>query len=121
MKGTGKARETQDRYIALDIHKEYVLAGGQNAAQEWVMPPRQIGMERFQEWVIANLREGDAVVLETTTNVWDIYDIIAPLVSRTVVAHAGGVRQIAEARVKTDKEDVKRLIRLLIADIMLEV
>jgi transposase len=38
-----------------------------------------------------------------------------------VVAHAGGVRQIAEARVKTDKEDVKRLIRLLIADILPEV
>jgi transposase len=37
------------------------------------------------------------------------------------VAHAGAVRQIAEARVKTDKEDVKRLIRLLIADIVPEV
>jgi hypothetical protein len=113
----------------LDIHKEYVLAGGQNAAQEWMMQPRRISMERFQEWAIANLREGDAVVLrsdcsfqsETTTNVWDIYDIVAPLVSRTVVAHAGAVRQIAEARVKTDKEDVKRLIRLLIADIVPEV
>jgi transposase len=121
MKGTGKSRETQDRYIALDLHKEYVLAGGQNAAQEWVMQPRRISMERFQEWAIANLRAGDAVVLETTTNVWDLYDIIAPLASRTVVAHAGGVRQIAEARVKTDKEDVKRLIRLLIADIVPEV
>lgn len=53
------------------------------------------------------------MVIETTTNVWDIYDVVAPLASRTVVAHAG------EARVKTDKEDVKRLIRLLIADIVL--
>ena len=61
------------------------------------------------------------VVLETTTNVWDMYDIIAPRVSRTVVAHAGAVRQIAEARVKTDKKDIKRLIRLLIADIVPEV
>ena len=121
MKGTGKSREIGERYIALDIHKEYVLAGGQNAGQEWVMPPRRISMERFQEWAIANLRGGDAVVIETTTNVWDIYDIIAPLVSRVVVAHAGGVRQIAEARVKTDKEDVKRLIRLLIANIVPEV
>lgn len=109
------------RYIALDIHKEYVLAGGQNAAQEWVMPPRRIGMAKFREWAAANLREGDAVVIETTTNVWDIYDIVAPLASRTLVAHAGAVRQIAEARVKTDKEDVKRLIRLLIADIVPEV
>jgi transposase len=46
---------------------------------------------------------------------------VAPLATRTVVAHAGAVRQIAEARVKTDKEDVKRLIRLLIADIVPEV
>lgn len=121
MKGTGKARETQGRYIALDIHKEYVLAGGQTAAQEWAIPPRRISMAKFREWASANLREGDAVVIETTTNVWDIYDIVSPLTTRTVVAHAGAVRQIAEARVKTDKEDVKRLIRLLIADIVPEV
>jgi transposase len=110
-----------ERYVALDIHKEYVLAGGQNAKQEWVLPPHRISMAKFREWAAANLQEGDAVVLETTTNVWDIYDIVAPQATRTVVAHAGAVRQIAEARVKTDKEDVKRLIRLLIADIVPEV
>lgn len=110
-----------NRYIALDIHKEYMLAGGQNAAQEWTLPPRRIGIEKFRAWAAANLRAGDAVVLETTTNVWDIYDIVAPLVTRAVVAHAGAVRQIAEARVKTDKKDVERLIRLLIADIVPEV
>ena len=91
MKGKEKSSGI-GRYIALDIHKEYVLAGGQNALQEWVMQPRRIGMEKFGEWAKANLREGDAVVLETTTNVWDIYDIVAPLVSRTLVAHAGAVR-----------------------------
>lgn len=120
MKGTEDTSQIE-RYIALDIHKEYVLAGGQNAKQEWVMPPRQIKMAKFREWASANLQAGDAVVIETTTNVWDIYDIVAPLATRTVVAHAGAVRQIAEARVKTDKEDVKRLIRLLIADIVPEV
>jgi transposase len=120
MKGTEETRPIE-RYIALDIHKEYVLAGGQTAGQEWVLAPRRISMAKFGEWATANLRAGDAVVLETTTNVWDIYDIVAPLASRTVVAHAGAVRQIAEARVKTDKEDVKRLIRLLIADIVPEV
>ena len=109
------------RYIAFDIHKEYALAGGQNAQQEWVMMPRRIGMEKLREWAAANLRKGDAVVLETTTNVWDVYDIVEPLVSYVVVAHAGGVRQIAEARVKTDKKDIERLIRLLIADIVPEV
>lgn len=117
----GENARAIERYIALDIHKEYVLAGGMNAAQEWVMQPRRIEMEKFREWAESNLRGGDAVVIETTTNVWDIYDIVAPLVTRAVVAHAGAVRQIAEARVKTDKEDVKRLIRLLIADIVPEV
>jgi len=120
MKGIEDTRQIE-RYIALDIHKEYVLAGGQNARQEWVLPPCQVRMAKFREWASTNLREGDAVVLETTTNVWDIYDVVAPLTTRTVVAHAGAVRQIAEARVKTDKEEVKRLIRLLIADIVPEV
>src|SRR3989304_2445330 len=120
MKGTEKSRDIE-RYIALDIHKEYVLAGGMNAAQEWTLPPRRVMMGQFREWSEKNLGEGDAVGIETTTNVWDIYDIVAPLVTRAVVAHAGAVRQIAEARVKTDKEDVKRLIRLLIADIVPEV
>jgi len=109
------------RYIALDIHKEYLLAGGMNAAQEWVLLPRRIEMGKFGDWGKKNLCETDAVVIETTTNVWDIYDIVQPLVGHAVVAHAGAVRQIAEARVKTDKEDVKRLIRLLIADILPEV
>ena len=120
MKGTEDTRQI-DRYIALDIHKEYVLAGGMNAGQEWVLAPRRISKVKFREWASAHLHGGDAVVIETTTNVWDIYDIVAPLATRTVVAHAGAVRQIAEARVKTDKEDVKRLIRLLIADIVPEV
>lgn len=109
------------RYIALDIHKEYVLAGGMNASQEWMLPPRRIEISKFGEWAKKNLCESDAVVIETTTNVWDIYDAVQPWAGHTVVAHAGAVRQIAEARVKTDKEDVKRLIRLLIADILPEV
>ena len=109
------------RYIALDIHKEYVLAGGMSARQEWLLTPRRIEISKFGEWAQKNLCESDAVVIETTTNVWDIYDIVQPLVGHAVVAHAAGVRQIAEARVKTDKEDVKRLIRLLIADILPEV
>ena len=110
-----------ERYIGLDIHKEYVLVGGQTVRQEWVLQPRRVGIEKLREWAGANLRKGDALILEATTNVWDVYDIVAPLVNYTVVAHAGGVRQIAEARVKTDKKDIERLIRLLIADIVPEV
>lgn len=110
-----------ERYIGIDIHKQYVMVGGQNEKQEWVLRPRNVQMSRFRDWAAKNLKMGDAVVIETTSNAWDIYDIVAPLVSKTVVANAYKVRQIAEARVKTDKEDIKRLITLLIADIVPEV
>ena len=118
------------RYIAIDSHKEYVMVGGMNDQQEWTLRPRRVQMSRFRDWALKNLKPGDAIVIETTANVWDIYDVVAPLVTKTVVAHAGKVRQIAEARVtpalaggarETDKEDVKRLITLLIANIVPEV
>jgi transposase len=120
MKQLSNARPIE-RYLALDIHREYIMVGGMNREQAWVLRPRRVEMERFRAWAETNLQEGDAVVLEATTNVWDIYDIVAPLVSRAVVAHAAAVRQIAEARVKTDKQDIERLLRLLIADIVPEV
>jgi len=109
------------RYIGIDIHKHYLMVGGQNANQEWILRPRQVQMVHFRSWAEKNLKEGDAVVVEATGSVWDIYDIVAPLVSKTVVANAHKVRQIAEARVKTDKEDIRRLITLLIADIVPDV
>jgi transposase len=109
------------RYIACDIHREYVLVGGQNADQEWVLTPRRVGVEKFPAWAKKNIRPGDIVVLETTTNVWTIYDIVAPLASRVLVANAAEVGEIANARVKTDKEDVKRLLKLLIGGIVPEV
>ena len=91
------------RYIAIDSHKEYVMVGGMNDQQKWILRPRRVQMSRFRDWAQKNLKPGDSVVLETTSNVWDIYDVVAPLVTKTVVAHAGKVRQIAEAKVKTDK------------------
>jgi hypothetical protein len=36
------------------------------------------GYEKFPEWAKKNIRAGDIVVLETTTNVWATYDIVAP-------------------------------------------
>ena len=110
-----------ERYIGLDVHKEYVTVGGLNFAQEIVLAPRNVEVRRFRSWAASNLKPGDAVVLEATTNTWDIYDIVAPLVAKTVVAHPAEVKQIAHASVKIDKHDVIRLIRLLIVDMVPEV
>jgi transposase len=109
------------RYIALDLHKHYIMVGGQNRHQEWMLKPRKVQMSRFREWAARNLKAGDSLIIEATGNTWDIYDIVAPLVSMAVVAHPGKVRQIAEARVKTDTEDIKRMLTVLIANIVPEV
>jgi transposase len=120
MKREGSSREER-RYIGLDVHKHYITVGGMNKGQEVVLRPRNVEMERFPKWAEQNLRKTDEVVLEATTNTWDIYDMIEPMAGRVVVAHPAEVKQIANSRVKTDNQDVLRLIRLLIADIVPEV
>jgi len=61
------------------------------------------------------------VVIEATTNTWTLYDVTLAYVSKVVVAHPLEVKQIANARVKTDKHDVNCLARLLVADLVPEV
>jgi len=117
----GQNTRGYQRYMALDIHREYILVGAQNEERDWVLTPRRVSTEKFPEWAKKNIRAGDIVVLETTTNVWTTYDIVAPLASRVLVANAAEVGEIANARVKTDKEDVKRLLKLLIGGIVPEV
>jgi len=110
-----------ERYLAIDAHKRYVMVGGLNAQQEPILLARKIGVDDYPKWAKANLKPGDAVVIEATTNTWTLYDATAPLVGKVVVAHPFEVKQIANARVKTDKLDVYRLARLLAADLVPEV
>ena len=110
-----------ERFVALDLHKHYVMVGGQNRQQHWTLRPRQVPSSRFRAWAEKHLQPGDTVVLEATANAWDIYDLVAPLVGKVVVANAHKVRQIAEARVKTDRADLQRLLTLLIANIVPQV
>jgi transposase len=117
----GQNTRGYERYMAMDIHREYLLVGAQNEEQQWILTPRRVSIEKFPEWAKKNIRSGDIVVLETTTNVWTVYDIVAPLASRVLVANAAEVKEIANARVKTDKEDIKRLLKVLIGGIVPEV
>ena len=51
------------RYIAIDSHKEYVMVGGMNDQQKWVLRPRHVQMSRFRDWARKNLQPGDSVVV----------------------------------------------------------
>ena len=76
------------RYLAVDIHKSYMMVGGVNADKEMVMRPRRIDLCQWEQWLKKQISKRDAVVIEATTNVWHIYDQLIPVAGIVVVAHA---------------------------------
>jgi transposase len=75
----------------------------------------------LEGWLTKNLFPTDHVVIESTTNAWHVYDLLEPLAERVVVANPIEVKQIANARVKTDIRDTLILARLLAANLVPEV
>jgi transposase len=109
------------RYIALDIHKKYCVIGGVDREGRVLLQAVRVEHADLDGWLKKNLLSTDHVVLESTTNAWHVYDLLAPLVERVVVANPGKVKQIAKARVKTDVRDTFILARLLAANLVPEV
>ena len=60
------------RYVALDVHRHYVMVAALDATQKIVLPPRKIAMDHFAEWAQNTLLMTDEVVLEATTNAWTL-------------------------------------------------
>jgi transposase len=101
------------RYVALDVHKQYILAAAIDAHQCVILKPCRVSIETFPDWVTQTLQATDAVVLEATGSVWDLVDLLVPVVAEVKVAHPALVQLIAAARVKTDVRDTLHLARLL--------
>jgi len=110
--------DSSPRFVALDVHKAYVVIGAVDATQTVVLPPRRVSLAQFADWVGQHLFPTDQVVLESTINAWTFYDQLVPLVSRVVVANPAQVKLIAASVVKTDKRDTLALARLLAANII---
>jgi len=109
------------RYIALDIHKHYAVVAAVDREGEALLKPRKVTNEQLSDWATGHLFAEDRVVIESTTNAWHVYDLLAPLVDEVKVANPIRVKQIAEARTKTDKRDALILARLLAANLIPEV
>jgi transposase len=107
-----------ERFVALDVHKQYVVVGAVTASQQIVLSPRRVDLDDFLSWSQQHLRLTDAVVLEATTNAWHLCDQLRPLVSFVTVAHPLLVKVITTARVKTDARDTLHLARLLAAGLI---
>lgn len=112
---------TSRRYVALDIHKHYCVIAGVDREGRMLFQPVRVEHADLEGWLRKNLRASDHGVLESTTNAWHVYDLLAPLVERVVVANPIKVKQIAQARVKTDIRDTLILARLLAANLVPDV
>jgi len=106
------------RYIALDIHKHYSVVAGVNRDGEEILASRRVEHLDLEAWLPQHLQATDRVVIESTTNAWHVYDLLEPLVAEVLVANPIKVKQIACARVKTDKKDTLILARLLAANLV---
>jgi len=120
MSAEGKARPAC-RYVALDIHKHYCVIAGVDRAGRVVLPPVRVEHADLEEWLKKKLQSSDQVVIESTTNAWHVHDLLKPVVERVVVANPIRVKQIAQARVKTDVRDTLILARLLAANLVPDV
>ena len=91
------------RYIGLDIHKKYMVGAGVNRKKEQVMPFQRVQWEDFEAWIKKNLTRWDAVVIEMTTNTWQVYDMLVGKVHSVTVVHPPHVKLIVGAQVMNDK------------------
>jgi transposase len=106
------------RYLALDIHKHYSIVAGVDFDGDVVLEPRRIEHGDLEAWGLKHIETSDYVVIESTTNAWHIYDLLEPLAEKVLVANPIKVKQIAQARVKTDIRDTLILARLLAANLI---
>lgn len=110
--------ETTVRFVALDVHRAYVVVGALDQTGALVLAPRRMSIEQFWSWAERQLQPTDQVVLEASSNTWAFYDFLQPRVARVVVANPTKLKVIAESVAKTDRRDTLALARLLAADLI---
>jgi len=101
------------RFIGLDIHKHYLIALGVDADLNPLFGPQRVQLSNLEGWIKKSLSPADAVVLEMTTNTWQIYDELEPHVHSVTVVHPPHVALITRSQVMTDKIAASHLARLL--------
>jgi transposase len=107
MKDSGK------RYIGLDVHKHYLIALGVDEDLNVVLPSRRVELSHLETWMKKALTKQDEVVLEMTTNTWQLYDELVEYAGSVMVVHPPHVALITRSQVMNDKIAASILARLL--------
>ena len=101
------------RFFGLDIHKHYLVAIGVDPDGSKVYGPRRVVWADLEAGAAKTLTSQDAVVIEMTTNTWEVYDQLEPHVHSVTVVHPPHVRLVTEPQVMTDKIAALNLAVLL--------
>jgi transposase len=106
-------KETGKRYIGLDVHKHYLIAVGVDEDLNVVLPVRRVEFSYLEAWMKKTLTRQDDVVLEMTTNTWQLYDELVEYAGSVLVVHPPHVALITRSQVMNDKIAASILARLL--------
>lgn len=101
------------RFIGLDVHKHYLIALGVDEQLNVVLPARRVELSYLESWMKKTLTPQDAVVLEMTTNTWELYDELSRYTPSVTVVHPPHVALITRSQVMNDKIAASILARLL--------
>jgi transposase len=105
--------EIGKRYIGLDVHKHYLIALGVDKDLNVVLPARRVELTHLESWMKKTLTQQDEVVLEMTTNTWQLYDELNQYAGKVTVVHPPHVALITRSQVMNDKIAASILARLL--------
>lgn len=104
--------DSRKRYIGLDVHKHYLIALGVDDDLHVVLPVRRVELSHLESWM-KTLTKQDEVVLEMTTNTWQLYDELCEYAGSVLVVHPPHVALITRSQVMNDKIAASILARLL--------
>lgn len=107
-----------ERFVGLDVHKHYLIAAAVDRDQNEILSPRRVQLTRLDEWMAKTLTPQDAVVLEMTTNAFQLYDDLSPHVHSVTIVHPPYVTLITRAQVMTDKIAARTLAHLHAAGLL---
>jgi len=113
-------KEAEVRYIGLDVHREFcevAISEEGRVRSAGRVRTRRAELELFAQ----SLGKDDEVALESTGGAEAIAGILRPHVARVAVVNTKKLRQISEAKAKTDRLDARRLAELLAAGFLAEV
>jgi transposase len=106
------------RFIGLDVHKHYLVAAGVDRDQNEVLSPCRVSLDRLERWVVQHLSHQDAVVLEMSTNSFQLYDDLVEHVHSVTLVHPPHVALITQAQVKVDRLAALKLAKLHAAKLL---